>query len=415
MAKLETLTALDIGTSKVVCAIAELSHEGELEIVAKGVAPCRGLSRGALVDSEETVAAIESAISEAEKSGYSAGAVVVGLTSEYLTSRPGHGVAPVGGADGEITREDVDRVLKATSLVGIPSDTEVVKKIPRGFIVDGQRGIVNPVGISGGRLEADAYVCAASAAYLHNVRKVVMRAGLDVYTDEGLVPAALASSLAVLTDEERSLGVAMADIGLGTLDFSVYCANEIGYSSVLSKGGWILANDVACYFNIPQSEAERVIIEAGLAAPEYYEGDEGRTISAALASGEGEAYINRRELSEVLEARLQEIVGWLSEQIEFARRKLGLTVSSLVLTGGAAQLPGLAQLVRRETGIPARVATPCYPPSLPQSLASPIYSTVVGLLLYGAGLSHASDNLPGGPGPVGGVVKRILDWLNKVF
>lgn len=418
MAKVGTVTALDIGTSKVVCAIAELSRSGNgLEIVAKGVAPCCGLSRGALVDSEETVGAIEAAVNEAEASGYAAGPyVVVGLTSEYLTSRPSHGVSAVGGSGHEITDDDVRRVMAAATLVGVPSDTEIVKVVSRGFVVDGQRDILNPIGLSGVRLETDAYVSAASVAYLQNIRKVVGRAGLELHPN-GFVPASLASSLAVLTEEERSLGVVMIDIGLGTLDLSVYCNGEIGTSAVFPMGGWVLANDVACYFNIPRSEAEKAILECGIASPEYLNLAESmpKQITVPSASGEIQVDVAREVLAEVLEARLKEVFAWVTERIEHARTKLGLTITSLVLTGGASQLPGLSQFAAKETELPTRVASPCYPASLPQFFSSPIYSTVVGLLLYGSTLGVVAKEKEVGTSPVSNWFTRLTEWLNKVF
>ncbi len=417
MARLETLTALDIGTSKVVCLIAELARNGDLEVVARGVQPCCGLRRGALVDAEETVRAIEAAVSEAEKeAGYPVGPALVNLSSEFLTSRPSHGVWPVGNTEGEITPDDVRRVVEAARQVGIPSDREIVHAIPRGFTVDGQREICNPVGLSGLRLEADAHVIAGSSAFLQNIRKVVQRAGVEIHP-EGLVASSIASSLAVLTDEERDLGTALLDMGLGTVDFSVYCGGEIGHSAVLPIGGEYLVQDVARFFRIPPMEVERLILEAGIASPEFLEQVEGeeQILEAPPVSGDGVIRISRRELSEVLEARLQDILEWVAEQIRTARRKLGLTVTSLVLTGGVSQLPGMALVAHRELDLPTRVAAPCYPPGLPLNLASPVYATAVGLVLYGATRIHRQEGRPGNVSPVRAFFERVHRILIQVF
>lgn len=417
MARLDTLTALDIGTSKVVCVIAELSRDGELEVVARGVQPCRGLRRGALVDADETVRAIEAAVSEAEKeAGYPVGPALVGLTSEYLTSRPSHGVWPVGNPEGEVTPEDVRRVVEAARMVGIPSDQEIVHAVPRGFTVDGQSGIRNPVGLSGLRLEAEAHVIAGSSAFLQNIRKVVQRAGVDV-DPEGLVASSIASSLAVLTDEERDLGTAMLDLGLGTVDLAIYCGGEIGYSAVLPMGGEILIRDVAQVFRIPPPEAERLILEAGVASPEFLESeDEDQpSLEAPAISGDGVVQVSRRQLAEVLEARLEEVMVWVARQMQAARTKLGLSVTSLVLTGGGSQLPGLALLAHRDLEVPTRVAAPCYPPRLPQKLASPIYSAAVGLVLYGATRIHRQEAPTEGVKPLVAFFQKVHRYLLQVF
>ena len=189
MAKLETLTALDIGTSKVVCAIVEFSRDGELDIVAKGVHHCSGLSRGALIDTAATVESIDKAVNEAEQSGYTVGNVLVGISSEFVSSRYNTGAVAVSGLDQEITKEDISRVLNASRQVGVPSGSEIVTVVPRSFIVDGQRGITNPESLIGNRLEAEAYACIASSAYLQNIRNVVAKAGLDIY-ERGIIPSA---------------------------------------------------------------------------------------------------------------------------------------------------------------------------------------------------------------------------------
>jgi cell division protein FtsA len=415
MARLETLTALDIGTSKVVCVMAEFDSAGDLEIVARGVRPCRGLRRGALVDAEEAVRSIEAAVAEAEKfAGYTAGPALVGLTSQYLCSQPSHGVWPVGNAEGQVARTDVQRVIEAARMVGIPSDREIVHVIPRGFAVDGQTGIRNPLGLSGLRLEVDAHVVAASTAYLANVRNVVNKAGLEL-DPEGLVASSLASSLAVLTEEERELGTAMVDIGLGATDFAVYCGGEVGHSAVLPVAGELLIHDLARFFRIPPLEAERLMLEAGLASPEFLEAQEDQEMEAPAISGEGKVKISRRQLAEVLEARLLEIFDWVGKQIEWSRKKLGLVVTSLVLTGGVAQLPGLALLAHRELQMPARVAAPCYPPGLPQNLCSPIYSTAVGLILYGATRIPRHEEPAVGNSPFKELVKRLYAMLVSLF
>jgi cell division protein FtsA len=415
MPKMEVLTALDIGTSKVACVIGEATADGELHIVGAGISPCLGLRKGALVDPEQTVQAIEAAVEEAEReAGYPVTNVVVGLTSEYLSSLPSHGVWAISNSDGEVTTSDVRRVVEAARLVGIPSDREILHIVPRGFAVDGQAGIRNPVGLSGVRLEVDAHVVAASSSFLQNMCKTVQRANLEIDPD-GLISGAIASALATLTEEERKLGTAMIDIGAGTLDLAVYCEGEVGHSAVLPVAGDLLTHDLARFFRIPPSQAERLKLEKGLASPEFLEQNADELLQAKTLSGEGVVEVPRGQMAEVLEARLLDMFEWVSGELQRAER-LGLVVSSLVLTGGTSQLPGIAQLAHRELDMPCRVAGPCYPQGLSDALASPIFSGSIGLLLHGA----TRRFLPQEKGEVRSskvrqFVSSVGRWLAEVF
>lgn len=423
MARTEVLTSVDIGTSKVCCLIAEADGRGQIDFVGHGLSPCAGLKRGALVDPEATVKAIEVAVSDAEhEAGYSVDNVLVSLTSEYVHSLCSHGVWAVADPQGEIGVNDVRRVLDSARLVGIPSDREIIHVIPRGFTVDGQGGVSNPVGLSGVRLEVDTHIVAASSAYLQNLGRCLSKATLKV-RDDGLVAAAMASGLAVLTAEERRLGCAMIDIGAGTVDLSVFCDNEIGHSSILSIGGDLMTQDLARFFRIPAfgaSGAEQLKIARGIVAPTYLDSDETErdveTVSAASLSGEQEVNVSRFDMARVLEARMLDVFEWVGKEIAVAESQ-GLVVTSLVLTGGGSQLPGLANLACRELDLPCRIATPCYPHSLPDKLASPIYSTAVGLILHGFSRRMATSTLPvaGSSSKVKVLFNRVSRWLTEVF
>jgi len=409
VAKLEVIAALDIGTSKVSCVIGEASSDGELQVAGSGVSPCLGLRKGALVDPSQAVAAIEAAVTEAEREArYTINNVVIGLTSEYLTALPSHGVWAVSNSDGEVTYNDVRRVVEAARMVGIPSDREIIHVVPRGFVVDGQSGIRDPLGLAGVRLEVDAHVVAASTSFLRNLEKCVQRANLEIEPD-GLISGAIASSLAALTEEERRLGTCLLDLGAGTVDLAVYCEGEVGHSAVLPVAGDLLTQDLARFFRISPVVAEKLKLEKGLASPDYLEPlTEEEILQARTVSGEGVVEVPRRQMAEVLEARLLDVLEWVGEEIRKAE-KLGLVVTSLVMTGGTAQLPGLAQLAHRELEMPCRVASPCYPPGLPESLASPIYSGAVGLLLYAASRRFLPDDRG-----VEGPSSRVKQWLNRL-
>lgn len=420
MARTEVLTSVDIGTSKVACLIAEADSNGNIDFVGHGLSPCSGLKRGALIDPDATVRAIEAAVNDAEReAGYSVNNVLVSLTSEYVHSLSSHGVWAVSNPSGEISVNDVRRALDSARLVGIPSDREIIHVIPRGFTVDGHEGVRNPVGLSGLRLEVDTHIVAASSAYLQNLGRCLSRATLEV-EDDGLIASSMASGLAVLTAEERKLGTAMIDIGAGTVDLSVFCDDEIGHSAILSMGGDLLTQDLARFFRIPASQAERLKLEKGIVAPTYLDSDEkdrdAETVNATSLSGEEQVTVSRFEMAQVLEARLLDILEWVGKEIESAESQ-GLVVTSLVLTGGGSQLPGLANLACRELDKPCRVAAPCYPERLPDQLASPIYSTAVGLILHGASrrLLPAETVVGVSSSKVKVLLGRVGRWLAEVF
>lgn len=418
MARTEVLTSVDIGTSKVTCLIAEVDSEGNIDFVGHGLSPCNGLKRGALIDPDATVRAIEAAVNDAEReAGYSVNNVLVSLSSEYVHSLSSHGVWAVANPDGEISVNDVRRVLDSARLVGIPSDREIIHVIPRGFTVDGLEGVRNPIGLSGLRLEVDTHIVAASSAYLQNLSRCLGRATLEV-EEEGLIASSMASGLSVLTAEERRLGTAMVDMGAGTVDLAVFCDDEIGHSAICTMGGDLLTQDLARFFRIPQEQAEKLKLEKGIVAPTYLDSDEkdrdGEMVCATSLSGEEQIEVSRFEMAQVLEARILDIFDWVRKELAKAEQQ-GLVVTSLVLTGGASQLPGLANLASRELDLSCRVAAPCYPDSLPDQIASPIYSTAVGLVLHGASRRMLPNETPQGSSKMKVLLGRVGRWLAEVF
>ena len=223
----------------------------------------------------------------------------------------------------------------------------------------------------------------------------------------------------MLTDEERDVGVLMLDIGMGTVDLAVY-TKEIGYSAVLAKGGRFISGDVASYFNITKSEAERLVTEYGIAAAEYLDAKAAdEKITATSTAGDSEVTITRKELGDVIEARLQEIIDWVKEQMETARQR-GLSVSGIVITGGVSFLPYIDRRFSKDLGVSVRVAAPCCFANIPEYMASPIYSAVVGLLAFGAhAVKHSLPENDEGPVPVRrgpmGLIWRIIDWFGRMF
>lgn len=414
MARLETLTALDIGSSKVVCATVEFARDGSfLEIVSKGVSSCDGIVKGAVVDVGKAVEAIEKAVSDACETYSPIGKLMVSISSEYVDSRYGKGAVPVSSPAQEIDEDDINRVLNAARQIGVPSGSEIVKVINRSFSVDGQTGILNPKGLIGSRLEAEAYACIAATNYLQNLRNLVARAGCEIF-EGGLVPASVASALAVLSDEEKRLGVVSVDVGCGTLDLAVYVNSEVIYSKVFGGGSWLLASDVAKEFNISAKDAEELIIKEGAAGREYLVKDAEDELQVSSVGDKGIFYkVRRGDLADVIESRLVETFGWIEEQIKYVRETLGVNVSGVVFTGGGAQLNGFAKKAHSVLGLHVRVGEPRYPAKADKSsLSAPIYSTVVGLLIYGItnGFPEKADKKSGKGDK--GLFQWAIDLLN---
>jgi cell division protein FtsA len=405
------LVAVDVGTSKVVALIGEVTGDGAVTVIGKGSVGSSGLKKGVVINIDQTVNSIRAAREAAERlSGYRIESAIVAVGGNHVESQNSRGAVAVSGARREVSHEDIERATEVARAVTIPSNREVLHVLPRGFVVDGQEGVKDPLGMSAVRLEVETLIVHASATGVQNLSKCVQRA--DVRIDE-LVCASLASADAVLTETERELGVAVADFGAGTIDLALFMDGSPFHAAVLPLGGNNVTNDVAIGLKTSLNSAEELKIRFGTADPSSVAEDERVDIDAIGDGGEGET-ASRRELAMIIEARMREVFEKIGEEIERAGAR-GTLPAGLVLTGGAAQLAGSARLAREVLNMPARVAGPTGVEGLTDHLLTPAFSTSLGLLTWGARSVQSYEPAHYESAPVPGVFGRMRDWARGLL
>ncbi len=396
------IAGLDIGTTKISAVIGELDPDDEMGIVGVGISPSEGLRRGVVVNLEKTVGSIHKALREAEMmSGVQAKSVHAGIAGDHIRSINSRGVIAVSrGGDG-ISQSDVTRVVEAAKAVAIPTDREIVHAIPQEYIVDDQDGIRDPIGITGVRLEAEVHIITGAISCTRNLCKSIQRAGLKV---DSLVLEPLATSLAVLDDDERNLGVVLLDIGGGTTDIAVFSEGSIRHTAVVGLGGCNVTNDVAIGLRTPVDKAELLKIEYGCALSSLVDEDE--TIEVPGVGGRSPRTISRRLLSSMIEPRVEEILTLSLKEVK-QNHVADLLGAGVVLTGGTASMHGVCELAEQVFDMPVRVGYPTGVQGLADSVRDPRYSTGVGLALYAASMEHAEN------GTNGNMVGRFLGGFRK--
>ena len=398
-----TIVGIDVGTTKVCTLVGEVDEEGALHIVGVGVVPSKGLRKGMVVNVSETTEAIAASVEKAERvSGYEIGRAHVGVAGAHISSFNSRGVVAVSRGH-SITQDDVDRVLDAALAIAIPHNREVIHVIPRGYTVDGQDGVREPLGMHGFRLEVEAHIITGAATSIYNLVKCINQVGIEI--DE-LVLAPLASGEAVLTDNEREMGVVLTDIGGGTTDMAIFIEGSIWHTVVLPIGGNHLTNDVAVGLRAPFGTAEEIKEKYGYARSEGVAADE--TIDVAVFGWDSWQAISRRFLSEIIEARATEIFSIMLQEVKRSGYD-GLLPAGVVLCGGTAQLAGIRELGREILQLPARIGAPRDLQGLVDVLSSPAYATSVGLLLWRLREEAA---LPPRERP-GGLWQRLVQWLRS--
>jgi cell division protein FtsA len=404
------LVAVDVGTSKVVALIGEATRETGVTVIGKGSVDSSGLKKGVVINIDQTVGSIRAAREAAERlSGYRIESAIVAVGGNHVESQNSRGAVAVSGARREVTREDVDRATEVARAVSIPSNREILHVLPRGFVVDGQEGVKDPIGMSAIRLEVETHIVHASATAVQNLTKCVQRA--DVRIDE-LVASSLASGDAVLTETERELGVAVADFGAGTIDLALFMDGSPFHTAVLPLGGNNVTNDVAIGLKTSLTAAEELKIRYGTVEPASVDEDEQVDVTGI---GESEQWTaSRRELAEIIEARMREVFEQIAAEIERAGAA-GMLPAGVVLTGGAAQLTGTARLGRDVLQAPVRVAGPTGVEGLTDHLLTPEFSTSLGLLMWGArsvtGYEPLRYDTTAGPS----VLNRMREWARGLF
>ncbi|EPR35126.1 cell division protein FtsA [Alkalidesulfovibrio alkalitolerans DSM 16529] len=372
----ELVVGLDIGTTKVCAVVGELGPES-VDIVGIGTSPSTGLRKGVVVNIEQTVQSIKKAIEEAElMAGCEIRSVYAGIAGSHIKGFNSHGVIAVKG--GEVASKDVERVIDAAKAVAIPLDREVIHILPQEFIVDDQRGIADPLGMAGVRLEVKVHIVTGAVTSAQNIVRSCHRSGLDVAE---IVLESMASAKAVLTEEEREIGVALVDIGGGTTDIAVFSNDSIKHTGVLALGGTNLTNDIAFGLRTPMVAAEKIKVRHGCALAEMVRSDE--VIEVPSVGGREARRLSRQVLAEICEPRVEEILTLVDQELVRSGFKNGVA-AGVVLTGGTSLIEGCQELAEQIFNLPTRVGYPQNVGGLKDVVNSPMYATAVGLLMYGA-------------------------------
>lgn len=401
------IVGLDIGTSKVCAVVGEMTERG-MEIIGVGSHPSQGLRKGVVINIESTVDSIKKAVEEAElMAGCEINSVFTGIAGGHIKGFNSHGIVAVKNR--EVTQRDVDRVIDAAKAVAIPMDREVLHILPQEYLIDDQDGIKEPLGMSGVRLEAKVHIVTGAVTSAQNIIKCCNRTGLNV-VDMALEP--LASAEAVLTPEERELGVALVDMGGGTTDIALFHDGAVKHTAVLAIGGNHLTSDIAAGLRTPIGEAERIKQRFGYARTSMVTKDE--RVEVPSVGGRNSRTISRQILCEIIEPRLEEIFQLIRREITKSGYQ-GSLASGVVMTGGSTLLPGMIEMAEGIFTMPVRLGVPTHVGGLIDVVSSPIYATGVGLVLYGMKRQEKiffrirKDNL------FAKVRNRMVDWFSEFF
>src|SRR6266849_5195356 len=380
MAEQTVLVAIDIGTTKVCVLIGEMAARGGVDVIGIGLAASDGLRKGVVIDIDRTVQSVASAVEAAERiSGLKVRSAFVGISGSHIASQNSRGMVAVSGSSRhDVDRGDTIRAIEAARAVSIPNTREILHVIPRGYVVDGQEGVRDPIGMSAVRLEVEAHIVTASSSSVMNLTKCVQKAGVEI--DE-LVLTPLATAEVVLTDEERELGVVLCDIGGDTTDVAVFQDGSIRHCATIQMGARSVTSDLGLLLRVTPDVAETLKIKQGTALPLEVDPDEVMQITSI--GEEVPRPITRRHMAQIIEARTAELFDHVAREIEAAGATNRLQ-AGVVLTGGGALLTGIARAARDQLGMAARVMSPTGLGGLTDSIAAPPYSASSGLLIWGA-------------------------------
>ncbi|MFP4307154.1 MAG: cell division protein FtsA [Desulfococcaceae bacterium] len=405
----ELIVGLDIGTTKICAVVGEVSGD-DINIIGIGSHPSHGLRKGVVVNIESTVESIQKAVEEAElMAGCEIRSVYAGIAGGHINGFNSRGIIAIkGGA--EISQLDVDRVVDAARAVAIPMDREVIHVLPQEFIVDDQPGILNPIGMSAVRLEAKIHIVTGAVTSAHNIIKCTNKAGLDV-ADIVLEP--LASSEAVLGEDEKELGTALIDLGGGTTDLAIFAGKNIKHTFVLSLGGNNLTSDIAIGLRAPLSEAEKIKRKYGTCLSRNIQGDE--FIEVPGMGGRKPRKLSRQILGEILEPRMEEIFSLVRKEV-YRAGMAHMINSGVVVTGGSSLLDGVPEVAESIFNLPTRLGRPRHIGGLVDVVNNPMYATGVGLVIYGArDRNRLGKRFRGREGgKFGRVFARMKRWFKEI-
>ncbi len=406
----ELITGLDIGTTKIGVIIAEVEDDSQPKVIGVGTSPSDGLRKGVVVNLEKTVRSIENAIEHAEQmAGVKVDQVYVGIAGDHIRSYNGRGVVAVAGIENEITEDDVRRAIDAAKAVVMPIDREIIHIIPQEFIVDDQRGIKDPLGMSGVRLETEVHIVTGAITSAQNICRSVERAGLDV---KDLVLEPLASSYSVLNEDEKELGVVVMDMGGGTTDIAMFFEGCIRHTAVVALGGGNVTNDIALCLRTPIDQAESIKIKHGFALPSIIE-DEDKTIEIPGVGGRPPRKVAQELLADIIHPRMEEIFRLAAGAIRKSEF-VNLMTAGVVITGGGALVKGTAELAEEIFDMPVKLGIPKGFSGLIDLAKSPIHATGVGLILYAIANRYELEGLlsEGEVGLFEKIWERMKSWFN---
>jgi len=408
MARGETIAGLDIGTTKTCAVIAASGPEG-LEIIGVGEAPSTGMRKGVVTDLEATVHAIEAATEKAERmAGVHVSQVYIGVTGEHMQSTNNRGVVAVTGDDREVIGADVKRVVDVSKIINIAADRQIIHALPRHYTIDGQDGVTDPVGMSGGRLEVDTHIVTGGSSFISNVLKCVHRAGLEPI---GIIFEPLASAAATLLPEEKQVGVVLLDIGGGTTDIAVFADGGVVHSATIPVGGNILTNDIALGLKTTFAEAENVKRTYGSGLVRADEADQ--TFQVKSLDGRSTREVTSSQLRGIVVPRVLEIFRLAKANIvdRIARDQV---LSEVVITGGGAHLRGIETTAADVFGLPVRIGVPSTVAGLTDAVKQPEYATAVGLVLFGP-RGEQTPHLNGHSSGTFAVFGSFVSWFKSLW
>lgn len=404
----DLLVALDIGTSKVVAVVAELKGEGHYEVIGLGQSESKGLKKGVVVNIEATVQSIQRALEEAElMADCKITNVFTGIAGSHIRSFNSSGMVAI--KEKEVTQTDVARVIETAKAINIPTDQQVLHILTQEFIIDGQEDVREPIGMSGIRLEVKVHIVTGAVSAAQNIVKCVRRCGLEV---NDLILQPLASSLAVLTEDEKDLGVVLVDIGGGTTDIAIFAEGAIRHTAVIPIAGDQITSDIAMALRTPTPDAEDIKVGYGIAKQALADPDE--MVEVPGLGERGPRTLSRQALAAVIEPRVEELFS-LVQQVVRESGYEELLSSGVVLTGGAAMMPGMVELGEDIFLKPVRIGAPEYAGGLSDVVRNSRYSTAMGLLVEGSAQRMRGRKVAVQSGSAGQIFSRMKEWFLSNF
>ena len=398
------IVGLDIGTSKIVAIVGEVNEDNELEIIGIGTHPSRGLKKGVVVNIESTVQSIQRAVEEAElMAGCQIHSVYAGIAGSHIKSMNSHGIVAI--KDREVVEGDVERVIDAARAMAIPADQKVLHVLPQEFIIDNQEGIREPIGMSGVRMEAKVHLVTGAVSAAQNIVKCIERCGLQA---DDIILEQLASSYAVLTEDEKELGICLIDIGGGTTDIAVFTEGAIKHTAVIPIAGDQVTNDIAIAMRTPTQYAEEIKIKYACALRQLTNPDE--VIEVPSVGERAPRRLARQTLAEVVEPRYEELLSLVQAELRRSGYE-NLIAAGIVLTGGSSKMEGVIELAEEVFHMPVRLGVPQYVSGLIDVVRNPIHATGVGLLLFGHISEQLSESEKSSRGGMSSAFGRIKNWI----